>query len=84
MSIDNVRPTTLRLNNSEVTAAQQPYLDFFLERYADAYSRELSAFIKAVSTGEKPNPGIEDAVAALRLADAATVSAHEGHAVSLV
>ncbi|MDU6251839.1 MAG: inositol 2-dehydrogenase [Cutibacterium avidum] len=84
VSIDNVRPTTLRLNNSEVTAAQQPYLDFFLERYADAYSRELSAFIKAVSTGEKPNPGIDDAVAALRLADAATVSAHEGQAVSLV
>lgn len=29
--------TTVRLSNGEVTDAQEPYLDFFLERYADAH-----------------------------------------------
>lgn len=83
VSIDNVRPTTLRYNSAEVTDAQQPYLDFFLERYAVAYSHELSAFIDAVTTGQAPSPGLDDAIEALRLADAAAESAHARRPVSL-
>ena len=80
---ENIRATTVRLSNGEVTDAQEPYLDFFLERYADAYRIELSAFIEAVEAGTKPPTGIEDAIAALRLAEAATESAHSGQPVRL-
>ena len=80
---ENIRATTVRLSNGEVTDAQEPYLDFFLERYADAYRIELSAFIEAVKAGTTPPTGIEDAIAALRLAEAATESAHSGQPVRL-
>ncbi|WP_136314016.1 inositol 2-dehydrogenase [Actinomyces procaprae] len=80
---ENVRAHTVRLSNAEVTDAQEPYLDFFLERYADAYRLELSAFIEAVEAGTTPPTGIADAVAALRLAEAATESANTGNPVRL-
>ncbi|RLP11473.1 inositol 2-dehydrogenase [Propionibacterium australiense] len=81
---ENIRGTTVRLSNAEVTDAQEPYLDFFLERYADAYRLELSAFIEAVEAGTTPPTGITDAVEALRLAEAATTSARTGEVVRLV
>lgn len=80
---DNIRPTTVRLSNAEVTDAQQPYLDFFLERYEAAYRLELSAFIEAVEAGTAPPVTIEDAIEALRLAEAATESARSGRPVRL-
>ena len=72
---ENIRATTVRLSNTEVTDAQEPYLDFFLERYADAYRLELSAFIEAVEKGSPTPTTIDDAVRALALAEAATESA---------
>ncbi|AYD90210.1 inositol 2-dehydrogenase [Actinomyces sp. 2119] len=80
---ENIRATTVRLSNAEVTDAQEPYLDFFLERYADAYRLELSAFIEAVEAGTTPPTSVADAVEALRLAEAATESATTGQPVRL-
>ncbi|MGK2348880.1 inositol 2-dehydrogenase [Actinomyces sp. W5033] len=80
---ENVRATTVRLSNAEVTDAQEPYLDFFLERYADAYRIELSAFIEAVERGTPTPTTIDDAVAALRIAEAATESARTGAVITL-
>ena len=80
---ENVRPTTVRFSNDTVTDAQEPYLDFFLERYADAYRIELSAFIDAVEQGTTPPTSIADAVAALAVAEAATQSARTGQPVAL-
>ena len=80
---ENVRATTVRLSNAEVTDAQEPYLDFFLERYADAYRIELSAFIESVENGTQTPTTIADAVEALRLAEAATESAKTGQPVRL-
>lgn len=80
---DNIRATTVRLSNAEVTDAQEPYLDFFLERYAEAYRLELSAFIEAVESGSPVSPSITDAIEALRLAEAATESARTGAPVRL-
>ncbi|WP_127841585.1 inositol 2-dehydrogenase [Actinomyces wuliandei] len=80
---ENIRATTVRLSNAEVTDAQEPYLDFFLERYADAYRLELSAFIETVEAGTAPPTSIADAVEALRLAEAATESATTGQPVRL-
>ena len=80
---ENVRATTVRLSNAEVTDAQEPYLDFFLERYADAYRIELSAFIEAVEEGTPTPTTVDDAVAALRIAEAATESARTGAVITL-
>ena len=83
LNADNIRATTVRLSNAEVTDAAEPYLDFFLQRYADAYRIELTAFIDAVVAGTKPTPSIDDAIEALRLAEAVTESAKTGKPVSL-
>lgn len=80
---ENIRATTVRLSNAEVTEAQEPYLDFFLERYADAYRIELSAFIEAVEAGTPTPTTIDDAVKALALAEAATEAAKTGKPVRL-
>ena len=57
--------------------------DFFLERYADAYRAELSAFLEAVAAGKKPEPTGRDGLKAQRLADAATESAQSGKPVKV-
>ena len=80
---ENIRATTVRLSNGEVTDAQEPYLDFFLERYADAYRLELSAFIEAVESSTPTPTTIDDAVKALALAEAATESARTGEPVAV-
>src|SRR5690606_25047062 len=41
VNADNVRPTTVRVSTSDLTDAQDPYLDFFLARYEQAYTNEL-------------------------------------------
>jgi myo-inositol 2-dehydrogenase/D-chiro-inositol 1-dehydrogenase len=60
-----------------------PALPFFLERYASAYRAEIDAFIDAVRDGDEADPGGEDGLAALLLADAATHSARTGERVVL-
>lgn len=83
LNADNVRPTTVRRSTSEVSDAQDPYLDFFLTRYEQAYTHELTEFIAAISEGRRPSPGIEDGAKALRLAEAAEQAARTGTVVAL-
>lgn len=59
------------------------YIHYFLERFRDAYRLELQAFVDAVREGRAPTPGAEDAVAALKLALAATLSLREGRPVEV-
>ncbi len=80
---ENIRPTTVRFSGSTCTDAQDPYLDFFLERYEAAYAAELDEFISAIREGRRPTPDIEDGAAALRLAEAAAESARTGAVVHL-
>ena len=62
---------------------QGDYVYYFLERFRDAYRAEVQAFVDAVKAGEKPTPGAEDAVEALRLALAATQSLKEKRPVEV-
>jgi myo-inositol 2-dehydrogenase (EC 1.1.1.18) len=78
---ENVRPTTVRRSTAEATDAQDPYLDFFLARYEQAYAHELNEFIAAIEEGRTPSPSIEDGAAALRLAEAADEAARTGASV---
>ena len=80
---DNLRPTTLRRYLVEETEAREPLLNFFLERYADAYRIELEGFVEAVESGNPMPVTVADGRQALRLADAALESAVSGQRVHI-
>jgi len=81
LSVGNVTDTLVRSSNGTSGDAGAAFQTFFLERYSQAYSAELEAFLVAVRGGEMTSPGYEDGRAALLLADAAGVSAREGRTV---
>ncbi|MEM8569850.1 MAG: inositol 2-dehydrogenase [Pseudomonadota bacterium] len=55
-----------------------PNMHFFLERYEQAYIRELDHFVTALSEGKPPSPGAQDGLRAQLIADAAAKSLEEG------
>lgn len=80
---DNLRSSTLRRYGEKETEAQQPLLNFFLERYADAYRLELDAFLQALESKGPMPVTLQDGRQALRLADAALESAESGRRVKV-
>jgi myo-inositol 2-dehydrogenase / D-chiro-inositol 1-dehydrogenase len=79
---DNVAESTVVFANADGVTSAKP-LDFFLERYADAYRLELAHFIDAIANGTIPLTGGADGVKALALADAALEAARTGRTVKL-
>lgn len=79
----NQRATSVEVWNGQHTAARDLVLDFFIERYKQAYAAEVDAFIAAVQSGQALSPGFPDGVAAQRLALAAEESLRTGRAVRL-
>lgn len=73
--------TVVKSTTAGVTGAKPTY--FFLERYMPAYAAEWAAFVTAVSTGSALPVTLADGVAALAMAEAATLSAKSGNPVSL-
>jgi len=65
------------------TASGEPYLNFFIERYAEAYSAGLESFIRAASSGSAVEATFEDGVRALILAETAVRSLAEGRSVAV-
>jgi myo-inositol 2-dehydrogenase/D-chiro-inositol 1-dehydrogenase len=78
----NVHETTVEIAG-ETGFNADPVMNFFLERYAQAYRLELAAFIEAVAAGKEPSPSGRDGLAAQRLADAATESRETGKPVGI-
>lgn len=71
----------IKSNESGVVSAKPTY--FFLERYMPAYETEWAAFVDAV-TGKAEIPAtLEDGVAALAMAEAATLSVEKGQPIKL-
>jgi myo-inositol 2-dehydrogenase / D-chiro-inositol 1-dehydrogenase len=79
----NLRPTTVRRHTAHETEVQDPILNFFLERYVDAYRIELELFAEAVEKGTPMPVTVRDGCKALRLADAAVESAAAGKAIQI-
>ena len=78
----NRTATTVELADGAAVTSEKP-LYFFLERYADAYRAELSAFVDAV-VNRKPLPvTAEDGRQAIVLAEAAVKSLKTGRPVKL-
>ena len=79
---DNVKESpllTIRKSGTE----QQPLLDFFLERYEQAYINELDDFYESIIDKRKPLAGPKDGLKALQLAEAAIESYRSGKIVEL-
>ncbi|WP_417687408.1 inositol 2-dehydrogenase [Roseibium sp.] len=73
--------TVVKSTASGVVSAKPTY--FFLERYMPAYAAEWEAFVDAALSGAPMPVSLEDGVAALAMAEAATQSARTGQAVEV-
>jgi myo-inositol 2-dehydrogenase/D-chiro-inositol 1-dehydrogenase len=83
LQVKNLTDTTVELFSKDASAAGEPYMPFFLERYAAAYRNELALFIKGISEGKNFGSTYDDGRAALILADAAHESARTGKSVKV-
>jgi len=79
----NQRATVVESWNAERTAARDPLLNFFIERYREAYDAEVDAFVAAIEGRSAMSPDYADGIAALELADAALRSLKSAAAVKL-
>ncbi len=78
----NRMPSTVEQADADSVRTDKP-LHFFLERYSEAYRRELDAFIGALSRKAPMPVGAEDGRMALVLAEAALRSSKTGRAVKV-
>jgi myo-inositol 2-dehydrogenase/D-chiro-inositol 1-dehydrogenase len=78
---ENRRPNMTTLHRADFTGSGAPLLNFFIDRYAEAFSAEISAFVEAIESGNPPEVGFEDGRKALILAEAAIKSVAEGRTV---
>jgi len=78
----NHRPTEVAAWTSQAVSCDKPE-HFFLERYRVAYALEMAHFFEVLGSGRPPRTSIDDGVAALALAEAATASWRERRIVEL-
>jgi myo-inositol 2-dehydrogenase/D-chiro-inositol 1-dehydrogenase len=77
--LDAKAPTHLYVERGIVTERHHQ----FLERFRDAYRKELQAFVDALRTGAEPSPNASDGLKAIQIADAATRSKRENRRVEI-
>jgi myo-inositol 2-dehydrogenase/D-chiro-inositol 1-dehydrogenase len=77
---DNVLESTVQVYGEDGAQADR-LQNFFLDRYAEAYRREMDHFADILD-GAAPSVGYADGVAALALAEAATLSSKTGEVVN--
>ena len=80
--VDNVLESSVSVW-AEAGMASDTLQNFFLDRYAEAYRRELAHFADILAGKARPSVGYTDAVAALALAEAAGASARSGQVVQV-
>ncbi|MBV2361592.1 inositol 2-dehydrogenase [Thalassococcus sp. CAU 1522] len=82
LQAENVLENTVVKSTAHgVTGAKPKY--FFLERYMPAFTAEWDAFVKAVEDGGAMPVTLDDGVAALAMAEAATRSHQAGQPIAL-
>ncbi|MGB3877907.1 MAG: inositol 2-dehydrogenase [Shinella zoogloeoides] len=69
--------------NASATGAGEPYLDFFIERYVEAFELGLQSFLRCVAESRTPDVTFDDGEKALVLAEAAIRSRAEGRFVNV-
>ena len=79
---DNVRVQNVS-KLADIGTAETPFPFSFAERYAEAYTAELNHFADVLDGRASPSTGPRDSLRALRLADAAELSARSNAPVRL-
>lgn len=79
---ENHTLNNLRLYTDSHTDQGAPLMNFFIERYGDAFAAEIGAFVDAVEQNKPPAVNFEDGRQALILAEAAIRSIAEGRTVN--
>ncbi|MCE8035922.1 MAG: inositol 2-dehydrogenase [Halomonas sp.] len=82
LQAQNESETRLRFTGEAGQVEEKPKW-FFLERYAEAYRREIDDFVYAWRERRAPLAGARDGLEALRLAEAAERSLREGRRIAL-
>jgi myo-inositol 2-dehydrogenase/D-chiro-inositol 1-dehydrogenase len=82
LSARNIQNTTVELANADGISGD-PVLNFFTERYGQAYANEVNAFIDGIAKGKSARPNGFDGLQAQKLADAATESWKTGKPVKV-
>ncbi|MDP3196893.1 inositol 2-dehydrogenase [Tabrizicola sp.] len=80
---ENRRPHEMTLHSADFTDRAEPLLNFFIERYREAFDAEISEFVEAIEQKRAPSVGFEDGRLALVLAEAALKSINEGRVVAV-
>lgn len=81
LQVANAPASLVSASSANAVEARRPYVENFIDRYAQAYARELDEFVKLVSGEASSSPTFEDGRAALVLANAAQRSAETGTSV---
>mgnify|MGYP001435179319 FL=1 len=79
----NKKDDATELFNSKQSSSQKPFLNFFIERYADAYNLQLKELVSLYKNKIKSRSTFEDGYMALKLANAAYKSLRLKKAVKL-
>ncbi len=80
---NNQTQTSVEKFNKEGTFVKEPILDFFIERYDQAYKSQLNDFIIKIEENKKPSVTYEDGQSALILANAAYESLEKNTKIKL-
>ena len=83
LQIENLTHSTVKVFTKDATTSGEPFMDFFLERYAASYRNELRLFVDGIKEGKVLGSTYDDGRAALILADAAHESARTGKSVKV-
>ncbi len=81
-AIDNDSRSLTKISNAQGVTGEKP-LFFFLERYMDAYGKEVSEFIKAIVEGKDTPLGVEDGLKPVLMGLAAKKSLEEHRPVKI-
>lgn len=81
LSVGNRPGTTMRIAGPHGETVAPP-INYFIERFADAYRDELADFVRLVRDGTTPLSGIRDGYEAQRLIEAAIASTASGQVVA--
>lgn len=81
LSVANQTQSTLTISDAEGSHSAPPE-NYFLERFAQAYRDEMSAFVALLRDGAQPLAGLQDGLEAQRLVEAAAQSARSGQAIA--
>ncbi len=71
---DNLHENNTKVFNSTVTGSKKPYLNFFIDRYKEAYKNQLDDLVVYATKNKKPRSVFFDGYKALQIAECAIKS----------